>query len=97
MKKWEKLNREFDEVLDKLTQSDWENWYNSKESKKEMKRLTLLLKAKLQEEKLSMIQISIKGESLVKDYNLVSNCLNSNIINNNDYSSASYSELAFAA
>ena len=52
MANWKKLNKEFDEVLNNLTDEEWEGWYKHKEGKGAMKRKQLILDAKIQELKL---------------------------------------------
>ena len=50
MANWKKLNKEFGEVLNNLTDEEWEAWYKHKEVKGVMKRRQLILKAKIQED-----------------------------------------------
>lgn len=51
MANWDKLNKQFDDLLDSMTIEDWQFWANNREQKK-MRVSEMLLKAKLQEEKL---------------------------------------------
>ena len=50
MANWKKLNKEFDEVLNNLTDEEWEAWYIHKEVKGVMKRRQLISDAKIQED-----------------------------------------------
>lgn len=58
MADWNKLNEEFDQVFNSLQESDWEQWDSERASRKEMRRLELLLKAKIQEGKIKFSQLS---------------------------------------
>ena len=49
MANWKKLNKEFDKVLNNLTDKEWEEWYKHKEGKGVMKRKQLISDAKIQE------------------------------------------------
>jgi hypothetical protein len=52
MANWNKLNEQFDNLLDSMSQEDWQSWADNREAKKVMRNYEMLLKAKLQEEKL---------------------------------------------
>lgn len=65
MANWDKLNQKFDEVLSSLSDADWENWAKNRESKKAMRKQQMLLKAKMQEEKLYFN--SIKGSVILQE------------------------------
>lgn len=52
MANWEKLNKELKGVLEGFSDAQWDFWLNKRESKKAMRRSLLVLKAKMQEEKL---------------------------------------------
>lgn len=52
MANWDKLNKQFDDLIDKMSHEDWVLWAENKESRKEMRRMEILLKQKLQEEKI---------------------------------------------
>lgn len=56
MANWEKLNKEFYNVLNSFQDEDWDSWESIRASKKEMRRLDMLLKAKTQEEKIKLSQ-----------------------------------------
>ena len=59
MANWEKLNKEFYQVLNSFQDSDWDNWASIRASKKEMRRLDLVLKAKIQEEKIKLAHMAL--------------------------------------
>ena len=48
MANWKELNKEFNEVFNKLTDKDWEDWHRDKEKRKTMKKnkYDIYLKAK---------------------------------------------------
>ena len=52
MANWDKLNKQFDELIDNLSAEDWRIWAENRESRKAMRRLEMNMKAKLQEEKI---------------------------------------------
>lgn len=52
MANWDKLNEEFDQLIDNMSVEDWMVWAANKESRKAMRRLEMELKAKLQMEKI---------------------------------------------
>ena len=54
MANWDKLNKEFDQLLDNMSAEDWNTWAANKESRKAMRRLEMELKAKLQMEKINL-------------------------------------------
>lgn len=58
MANWDNLNKEFFNLMESFQDSDWEKWENSRASRKEMRRLEFILKAKTQEEKLKLIALS---------------------------------------
>jgi len=55
---WNKLNKEFDDLFDKLTDEDWNNWTSHRESKKALRREVLNLKARIQS-----IMLELKNKS----------------------------------
>jgi len=58
MANWVDLNKEFYDVLNSFKDDDWDSWDSVRASKKEMRRLELLLKAKIQEEKIKLSLIT---------------------------------------
>lgn len=54
MANWDELNKEFDGVLEKISDQDWNNWAENRERKKAMRRQLLELKAKIHSIKLSL-------------------------------------------
>ncbi len=61
MANWDILNKEFNNLLESFQDSDWEKWTNNRNSRKEMRRMELILKAKIQEEKLKLLALSSKS------------------------------------
>lgn len=55
MANWEKLNEEFYNLMNSFKDLDWNKWKNSRTENKAKRRSELLLKAKIQEEKLKNI------------------------------------------
>ena len=49
MANWSKLNKEFDNLIDNLTDEQWNEWLSMKETHKAIDNLNLLIKAKLRE------------------------------------------------
>lgn len=58
MANWDKLNSEYYTLIESFQDSDWEKWENTRSARKEMRRLDLVLKAKIQEEKLKLAALS---------------------------------------
>lgn len=52
MANWEKLNKRFDEVLDSLTQEDWQKWDSQKEANTQQRRKELITNGQVQEKKI---------------------------------------------
>lgn len=52
MANWDELNREFDGLLEKISDKDWDNWAENRERNKAMRRQLLEMKAKIQSIKL---------------------------------------------
>ena len=48
MADWSKLNKKFDEVLDNLTDEDWDRWMNEREEENKSYRELLELKTRTQ-------------------------------------------------
>ena len=65
MANWDILNKEFYQVLNSFQDSDWDNWASIRASKKEMRRLDLILKAKIQEEKIKLTQFASQGSETI--------------------------------
>lgn len=86
MANWEKLNKEFDQVFNSLQDLDWEQWDSVRASRKEMRRLELLLKAKIQEEKIKFSQLSselneiINQSAYVSEQNITTSCVSNTSI-----------------
>lgn len=58
MANWDKLNSEYYNLIESFQDSDWEKWENTRGARKEMRRMDLVLKAKIQEEKLKFAALS---------------------------------------
>ena len=52
MANWDKLNKEFDAILDNISDQEWNDWYNNIDAQKEMCQMQMLLEAKMQSEKI---------------------------------------------
>lgn len=76
MANWDKLNKEFDQLIDNLSAEEWMIWAANKQTRKVMRRLEMEMKAKLQLEK---IFLSNRVGSQILDNMPVSgaNCNNS--------------------
>jgi len=61
MANWNKLNEQFDSLLDSMSQEDWQSWAKNRGDKKLMRTSEMLLKAKLQEEKLILANSNSKS------------------------------------
>lgn len=48
MANWEKLNKEFDDVFDNISDQEWSDWYNNIDAQKEMYQKELLLESEIQ-------------------------------------------------
>ena len=79
MANWDKLNRQFDELIDKMSAEDWIFWAENKEQRKVMRRLEMQLKAKLQEEKIYLS--NREGVSFVSNISESSDFSLDNILN----------------
>lgn len=77
MANWDKLNTEFYNVLNTFSDEDWNNWESNRASKKEMRRLEMLLKAKQQEEKIKLSQIVSQAIETIPDIFITSDITNS--------------------
>ncbi len=58
MANWDKLNSEYYNLIESFQDSDWEKWENTRSARKEMRRMELVLKARIQEEKLKLSALS---------------------------------------
>ncbi len=65
MANWNILNKEFDAVLNSISDADFEDWYSNIEAQKEIGKLQMLLEAKLQSERISFKKQS--GKVIVKE------------------------------
>lgn len=52
MANWEKLNSKFNQIIDNMSNEDWNKWSSERMAKKAMRNSEMLLKAKIQEEKI---------------------------------------------
>jgi len=59
MANWDKLNKEYYDLIESFQDSDWEKWEKSRIARKEMRRMELFLKAKIQEERLKFSACSL--------------------------------------
>jgi hypothetical protein len=50
---WDILNKEFDDLMNKLSDDEWIAWYSQIDAQKESLRKDILLSAKIQEKKIS--------------------------------------------
>lgn len=65
MANWDKLNKEFDQLMGSMTQEAWERWSANREDRKAMRRLEMEMKAKLQMEKIFLS--NIEGNQLLNN------------------------------
>lgn len=70
MANWNKLNKQFDDILDSMSSEDWQSWAKSRDQKKAMRTCEMLLKAKLQEEKLLLSNSN--GKNIISQNDLIS-------------------------
>ena len=77
MANWEKLNQKFDQVLDSMTDADWDNWAKDREMKRQMRKQKMILKARLQQEKIALAKSN--GDILLRSkvYSVESSSVNS--------------------
>ena len=52
MANWDKLNKEFDAILNNISDEEWNDWYNNIDAQKDMCQMQMLLEAKMQSEKI---------------------------------------------
>ena len=52
MANWDKLNKEFDAILNNISDEEWNDWYSNIDAQKEMCQMQILLEAKMQSEKI---------------------------------------------
>jgi hypothetical protein len=57
MANWEKLNSKFNQIIDNMSNEDWNKWSSERMAKKAMRNSEMLLRAKLQEEKIILSSI----------------------------------------
>jgi hypothetical protein len=69
---WDILNKEFDDLLDRLSNEEWQEWYAKKETQEKILRLELTLRAKIQEYKI--FSENFKGATIFNEI-LKANCL----------------------
>jgi hypothetical protein len=53
MANWDKLNEEFDAILNNISDEEWNDWYNNIEAQKDMYKMQMLLESKMQSEKIT--------------------------------------------
>jgi len=78
MANWEKLNKEFDAIIDNISDQEWKDWYNLIEVQKEMCQMQMMLEAKMQSEKIIfnkllgklIINETLKSDSIVNFSNI---------------------------
>ncbi len=98
MANWEKLNKEFDAVLDNITDKEWNDWFEGVSEQKELEKMQMLLEANLQSEKLlfnklignTIINQTLVGESVVDLSRLKFDASFSNVKNYNSKSKNNY-------
>lgn len=84
MANWEKLNSKFNNIIDNMSNDDWNKWSSERLAKKAMRNSEMLLRAKLQEEKILLSNrigseiISDKGHS--STINTISNSIFSGLV-----------------
>lgn len=101
MANWEKLNKEFDTILDSITDKEWDNWLEGISKQKELEKMQMLLEANMQSEKLlfdklmgniivnqTLVSESVVDLSKLKFDNNFSNVKRYNSKNKNNYSLA---------
>jgi hypothetical protein len=52
MANWDKLNKEFDVILNNISDEEWNDWYGNIDAQKEMYKMQMMLEAKMQSEKI---------------------------------------------
>lgn len=70
MANWEKLNKEFDTILNSITDKEWDSWVKGVSKQKELEKMQLLLDANMQSEKLLFEKLNgniIVNQTLVSD------------------------------
>ena len=77
MANWDVLNKKFDELIDNMSTEDWKLWAENRENRKKMRSLEMILKAKLQEEKISLSSNDAKS--------IISDTSNSEIYSDNKF------------
>ena len=78
MANWEELNKEFDAIIDNISEKEWNDWYNTIEAQKEMSQMQMMLEAKMQSEKIVfntllgelIINETLKSDSIVNFSNI---------------------------
>ena len=70
MANWDILNKQFDNLLTSMSSEEWHLWANNRANKKAMRTSEMLLKAKLQEEKI--VLSSLKGKEIISQTDLFS-------------------------
>ena len=64
MANWNKLNAEFDNLINNLTDSDWDKWAAESEQRKAQRKSEILSKAQIQENKITATVETPSIESL---------------------------------
>lgn len=102
MANWEKLNKEFDTILDSITDKEWDNWFEGISKQKELEKMQMLLEANMQSEKLlfdklmgnTIVNQTLVSESVVDSSKLK---LGNNFSNVKKYNSKSENNYSLAA
>lgn len=63
---WDILNKEFDDLLNRLSDDEWQEWYDHKDTQETILRLELTIKAKISEYK--MFSKNFEGETILKNF-----------------------------
>ena len=70
MANWNKLNKQFNDLIESMSTEDWESWAANKANRKAMRNSQMGLKAKLQEEKILIS--NLKGQPIINQSKLSS-------------------------
>ncbi len=78
MANWDELNKEFDAILNNISDEEWNDWYGNIDAQKEMCQMQMMLEAKLQSEKITfnkllgelIIDETLKSDTIVNSSNI---------------------------
>lgn len=59
MANWKKLNKEFRDLIDNISDEDFDKWYDNREVKKQIRRQQMQIEASIQELKLQCEQVTV--------------------------------------